>query len=66
MDGIVFHRHGQAVEERSGGEPATALLSKQGDLEIMTHNIGGEYVVWLMPASDPSAMEFFFRSRRRR
>ena len=60
MDGIVFHRHGQAVEERSGGEPATALLSKQGDLEIMSHNIGGEYVVWLMPASDPSAMEFFF------
>ena len=59
MEGIHFHRCGQAAEE-GGGEPVTVLLSKQGNLEIMSHRIGGEFVVWLMPASDPSAMEFFF------
>lgn len=60
MEGIQFHRRGPVTEEGGGGEPVTVLLSKQGNLEIMSHRIGGEFVVWLMPASDPSAMEFFF------
>lgn len=60
MEGIKFHRLGQSFEESGGSGPATVLLSKQGDLEIMSHKIGGEFVVWLMPASDPTAMEFFF------
>lgn len=60
MEGIKFHRLGQSFEESGGSGPATVLLSKQGDLEIMSHKIGGEFVVWLMPASDPAAMEFFF------
>lgn len=41
-------------------EAITALLAKQGSLEIMSQRIGGESVVWLTPASDPEAMEFFF------
>ena len=60
MEGILFHRRGLSAEEGGGSESITALLAKQGNLEIMSHKIGGEYVVWLMPASDPSAMEFFF------
>lgn len=44
----------------AASEPITTLLAGQGDLEVMLHRIGGEFVVWLYPASDPEAIEFFF------
>ena len=60
MDGIHFNKRsgndGTAEEIDSG----TALLAKQGDLEVMLHRISGESVVWLYPASDPAATEIFF------
>jgi hypothetical protein len=59
MEGIVFNRCAGAGEE-GGSEAITALLAKKGDLEIMSQKIGGESVVWLSPATDPSAIEFFF------
>lgn len=60
MDGIQFYKMtgmGEAVAEN---ETSTTLLAKQGDLEIMLYRIDGESVVWLYPASDPKATEFFF------
>jgi HD-GYP domain-containing protein (c-di-GMP phosphodiesterase class II) len=60
MEGIIFDRRGAAVSGGGGNEAVTALLAKQGSLEIMSQNIGGESVVWLTPASDPQAIEFFF------
>ena len=60
MEGIVFNRRGVNQSEQGGNEAITALLAKQGDLEIMSQTIGGESVVWLTPAADPHAIEFFF------
>ena len=60
MDGIRFNRISTAGEFAAEGEPSTQLLSKQGDLEVILHRIKGESVVWLFPASDPNAMEYFF------
>jgi len=60
MEGIVFNRRGTGQSEQGGNEAITALLAKQGDLEIMSQTIGGESVVWLTPAADPCAIEFFF------
>lgn len=60
MEGIVFNRRGAKQSEQCGNEAITALLAKQGDLEIMSQTIGGESVVWLTPAADPCAIEFFF------
>ncbi len=60
MEGIVFNRRGVNQNEQGGNEAITALLAKQGDLEIMSQTIGGESVVWLTPAADPCAIEFFF------
>jgi HD-GYP domain-containing protein (c-di-GMP phosphodiesterase class II) len=60
MDGIQFYKMtgmGEAVAEN---ETSTTLLAKQGDLEIMLYRIDGESLVWLYPASDPKATEFFF------
>ena len=59
MDGIQFNRK-LAGESAAGNEPSTHLLAKQGDLEVMLYRITGESVVWLYPASDPNAMEYFF------
>lgn len=42
----------------------TRLLTKQGDLEVILP-INGESVVWLFPAADPNATEYFFIPRRR-
>jgi HD-GYP domain-containing protein (c-di-GMP phosphodiesterase class II) len=60
MEGIVFNRSGVQQRGQSGNEAITSLLAKQGDLEIMSQTIGGESVVWLTPAADPCATEFFF------
>ncbi|MCE5188124.1 MAG: HD domain-containing protein [Eubacteriales bacterium] len=60
MDGIQFNRIGAASAPTNENEAVTTLLAKQGELEIMLHNIGGESVVWLTPAKDTSAIEFFF------
>jgi len=60
MEGIVFNRRGAGLPAGGENEAITALLAKQGSLEIMSQRIGGESVVWLTPASDPEAMEFFF------
>lgn len=61
MDGIYFNRRTPPGEKPAAeNEPVTTLLAKQGDLEVMLHRIGGEFVVWLYPASDPQAIEFFF------
>ncbi len=60
MGGIQFNRKAAAGEPARPNETNTALLAKQGDLEMMLHRIGGESVVWLYPASDPNAIEFFF------
>ena len=59
MDGITFIRR-SAEEVSAGIEEETLLLAKQGDLEVMFYRIGGESVVWLYPASDPNAIEYFF------
>ena len=59
MDGIQFNRKA-AGEFTSENEPSAHLLAKQGDLEVMLYRITGESVVWLYPASDPNAMEYFF------
>jgi len=59
MDGIQFYRNA-AGETTAGNEPSAHLLAKQGDLEVMLYRITGESVVWLYPASDPNAMEYFF------
>ncbi len=59
MDGIQFNRIA-AGESAAENEPSTHLLAKQGDLEVMLYRITGESVVWLYPASDPHAMEYFF------
>lgn len=57
MDGIFFHgaQTGQSVVDEK-----VALLAKQGDLEIMTQQIDTGAVVWLSPAADAHAIEFFF------
>ena len=60
MEGIRFNRRAAADESAAGNEPGTQLLTKQGDLEVMLHRINGESVVWLFPASDPNATEYFF------
>lgn len=60
MDGIRFNRITAAGESAAESEPSTRLLSKHGDLEVILHRIKGESVVWLFPASDPNAMEYFF------
>ena len=49
-----------AGDSAAGNEPSTQLLTKQGDLEVILHRINGESVVWLFPASDPNATEYFF------
>ncbi|HML67259.1 MAG TPA: HD domain-containing protein [Clostridia bacterium] len=60
MEGIQFNRRAAAEESAAGNEPSTQLLTKQGDLEVILHRINGESVVWLFPASDPNASEYFF------
>lgn len=60
MEGIQFNRRAAAGESTAGNEPSTQLLTKQGDLEVILHRINGESVVWLFPASDPNATEYFF------
>ena len=59
MDGIQFYRNA-AGDSTAENEPSAHLLAKQGDLEVMLYRITGESVVWLYPASDPNAMEYFF------
>lgn len=60
MDGIRFNRKSASSAPPQENEAITTLLSKQGDLEMMLQKIGGESVVWLTPAKDASAIEFFF------
>jgi HD-GYP domain-containing protein (c-di-GMP phosphodiesterase class II) len=60
MDGIQFNRTPSAGDLPAENEPSAHLLTKQGDLEVILHRITGESVVWLFPASDPNAMEYFF------
>ena len=60
MDGIQFNRIVTAGESAAENEPSAHLLAKQGDLEVMLYRITGESVVWLYPASDPNAIEYFF------
>ena len=60
MEGIQFNRRAAAGASTAGNEPSTQLLTKQGDLEVILHRINGESVVWLFPASDPNATEYFF------
>ena len=60
MNGIRFNRITAASESAPENEPSAQLLSKQGDLEVILHRIKGESVVWLFPASDPNATEYFF------
>ncbi len=60
MDGIQVNRRAAAGEAAAGNEPSALLLTKQGDLEVILHRINGESVVWLFPASDPKATEYFF------
>ena len=60
MDGIQFNKRSGNDGITEGIDSGTALLAKQGDLEVMLHCISGESVVWLYPASDPAATEIFF------
>jgi HD-GYP domain-containing protein (c-di-GMP phosphodiesterase class II) len=60
MEGIRFNTRTTAEEIPAGNEPSTQLLAKQGDLEVILYRIKGESVVWLFPASDPDAIEYFF------
>ncbi len=60
MEGIQFNRRAAAGYSSAECEPSTQLLSKQGDLEVILHRINGESVVWLFPARDPNATEYFF------
>lgn len=60
MDGIEFNRIAPAGDSRAENEPSAHLITRQGDLEVVMHRITGESVVWLFPASDPNATEYFF------
>ncbi len=60
MDGIQFNQKAGLGEFSAENEPSAQLLAKQGDLEVMLYRITGESVVWLYPASDPNAIEYFF------
>ncbi len=60
MDGIQFNKKLAAGETAAENEPSAHLLAKQGDLEVMLYRITGESVVWLYPATDPNAIEYFF------
>ena len=60
MDGIRFNRKSAQNAPPHENEAITTLLAKQGELEMMLQKIGGESVVWLTPAKDASAIEFFF------
>ena len=60
MDGIRFNRRTAAGEIAAENEPSAELLAKQGDLEVILYRINGESVVWLFPATDPNAIEYFF------
>ena len=60
MDGIRFNRKSAASAPPQENEAITTLIAKQGDLEMMLQKIGGESVVWLKPAEDVTAIEFFF------
>lgn len=60
MDGIRFNRKSALNAPPHENEAITTLLAKQGELEMMLQKIGGESVVWLTPAKDASAIEFFF------
>lgn len=60
MEGIEFNRRGaQGLPEDDTGA-ATTLLARHDNLEIMWQHIDGESIVWLTPAADPKAAEFFF------
>jgi HD-GYP domain-containing protein (c-di-GMP phosphodiesterase class II) len=60
MDGIRFNRRTAVGEIAAENEPSAELLAKQGDLEVILYRINGESVVWLFPATDPNAIEYFF------
>ncbi|PKM41242.1 MAG: hypothetical protein CVV04_01955 [Firmicutes bacterium HGW-Firmicutes-9] len=60
MDGIRFNRRTAEGEIAAENEPSAELLAKQGDLEVILYRINGESVVWLFPATDPNAIEYFF------
>lgn len=60
MDGIRFNRKNANSAPPNENEAITTLLAKHGELEMMLQKIGGESVVWLTPAQDSSAIEFFF------
>lgn len=60
MDGIRFNRRTATGEIAAENEPSAELLAKQGDLEVILYRINGESVVWLFPATDPNAIEYFF------
>ena len=60
MGGIQFNKKLTAGEPSAENEPSAHLLAKQGDLEVMLYRITGESVVWLYPATDPNAIEYFF------
>ena len=60
MDGIRFNRKNAESAPDNDSSAITTLLAKQGELEMMLQKIGGESVVWLTPAADPAALEYFF------
>lgn len=60
MDGIHFNQKTAFAEIAADNETSTVLLAKQGDLEVMLYRINAESVVWLYPATDKNAIEFFF------
>ncbi len=59
MEGIYFNPGGT-----KGPSPESSavydLLAKQGNMEIMRMQIEIGDVIWLCPAEDPAAIEFFF------
>lgn len=60
MDGIRLNRKSASNTAPHEDEAIPTLLAKQGELEMMLQKIGGESVVWLTPAQDAAAIEFFF------
>ncbi|MBA4347823.1 MAG: hypothetical protein C0413_03110 [Clostridiales bacterium] len=60
MEGIRFIRKVTAGDSAAENESSAQLLAKQGVLEVILYRIKGESVVWLFPASDPNAIEYFF------
>lgn len=60
MDGIIVNRKDVVGLTVDSASSKLSLLAQQNEVEIMNQTLKADDVVWLIPADDKDAMEFFF------